>query len=141
MKVTIENLQLRYGKFTAIESLNLEIDEGESVVLLGKSGCGKTSTMRCIAGLEEPTSGRITIGDTVVFDAERGINLPPNKRNVGMVFQSYAVWPHMTVFQNVAYALKVQKLSSAEIRSRKRAAGSVGRKSPARKRAEWAASR
>jgi iron(III) transport system ATP-binding protein len=118
MKITIENLQLRYGKFTAIENLNLEIDEAESVVLLGKSGCGKTSTMRCIAGLEEPTSGRITIGDTVVFDAERGINLPPNKRNVGMVFQSYAVWPHMTVLQNVAYALKLQKLPSAEVKSR-----------------------
>ena len=118
MKITIENLQLRYGKFTAIDNLNLEIGEGESVVLLGKSGCGKTSTMRCIAGLEEPTSGRITIGDKVVFDAERGINLPPNKRNVGMVFQSYAVWPHMTVFQNVAYALKLQKLPSAEVRSR-----------------------
>ena len=118
MKITIENLQLRYGKFTAIENLNLEIDEGESVVLLGKSGCGKTSTMRCIAGLEEPTAGRITIGDTVVFDAAKGINLPPNKRNVGMVFQSYAVWPHMTVFQNVAYSLKLQKLPAAEIKSR-----------------------
>ncbi|WP_256794595.1 ABC transporter ATP-binding protein [Terrabacter sp. Ter38] len=118
MKITIENLHLRYGKFTAIDNLNLKIGEGESVVLLGKSGCGKTSTMRCIAGLEEPTSGRITIGDTVVFDAERGISLPPNKRNVGMVFQSYAVWPHMTVFQNVAYALKVQKLPSSEVRSR-----------------------
>lgn len=118
MKITIENLQLRYGKFTAIENLNLEIGEAESVVLLGKSGCGKTSTMRCIAGLEEPTAGRITIGDTVVFDAAKGINLPPNKRNVGMVFQSYAVWPHMTVFQNVAYSLKLQKLPAAEIKSR-----------------------
>ena len=118
MKIVIENLQLRYGKFTAIENLNLEIGNAESVVLLGKSGCGKTSTMRCIAGLEEPTAGRITIGDTVVFDAEAGINLPPNKRNVGMVFQSYAVWPHMTVFQNVAYSLKLQKLPAAEIRQR-----------------------
>ncbi|MFY9634174.1 MAG: ABC transporter ATP-binding protein [Cellulosimicrobium cellulans] len=118
MKIKIENLQLRYGKFTAIENLNLEIGDAESVVLLGKSGCGKTSTMRCIAGLEEPTAGRITIGDTVVFDAEAGINLPPNRRNVGMVFQSYAVWPHMTVFQNVAYSLKLQNLSAAEIKSR-----------------------
>lgn len=118
MKITIENLQLRYGKFTAIDNMQLEIGDRESVVLLGKSGCGKTSTMRCIAGLEEPTAGRITIGDTVVFDAEKGINVPPNRRNVGMVFQSYAVWPHMTVFQNVAYSLKLQKLSAAEIKKR-----------------------
>ncbi|WP_104056416.1 MULTISPECIES: ABC transporter ATP-binding protein [unclassified Arthrobacter] len=118
MKVSIRNLQLKYGDFVAIENLDLEVGDGESVVLLGQSGCGKTSTMRCIAGLEEPTSGRIVIGDTVVFDAEKGINLPPNKRNVGMVFQSYAVWPHMTVFQNVAYALKMQKLSQKEIKER-----------------------
>jgi iron(III) transport system ATP-binding protein len=118
MKITIENLQLRYGKFIAIDNMNLEIGDHESVVLLGKSGCGKTSTMRCIAGLEEPTAGRITIGDTVVFDAQAGINLPPHKRNVGMVFQSYAVWPHMTVFENVAYSLKVQGLGKTEIRNR-----------------------
>lgn len=118
MKITIENLQLRYGKFVAIENLDLEINDRESVVLLGKSGCGKTSTMRCIAGLERPSAGRITIGDTVVFDAEAGIDLPPHRRNVGMVFQSYAVWPHMTVFQNVAYSLKLQNLPRAEIRER-----------------------
>lgn len=118
MKITIENLRLQYGDFTAIENMNLEIGDAESVVLLGKSGCGKTTTMRCIAGLEEPTAGRITIGDTVVFDAERGINVPPNKRNVGMVFQSYAVWPHMTVFENVAYSLKLQKMPKTEIEQR-----------------------
>lgn len=118
MRIKIENLQLRYGPFTAIQDMDLEIGDRESVVLLGKSGCGKTSTMRCIAGLEEPTAGRITIGETVVFDAEAGINLPPNKRNVGMVFQSYAVWPHMTVFENVAYSLKLQKLAKAEVRQR-----------------------
>ena len=118
MKITIENLQLRYDKFTAIDNMNVEIGDQESVVLLGKSGCGKTSTMRCIAGLEQPTSGRITIGDTVVFDASAGINLPPNKRNVGMVFQSYAVWPHMTVFENVAYSLKIQRVAKREIKQR-----------------------
>ena len=118
MKITTENLQLRYGKFTAIDNMNVEIGDRESVVLLGKSGCGKTSTMRCIAGLEQPTAGRITIGDTVVFDAEAGINLPPNKRNVGMVFQSYAVWPHMTVFENVAYSLKIQGVGKTEIKQR-----------------------
>lgn len=118
MKISIQNLQLKYGDFVAIENLNLEVGDGESVVLLGQSGCGKTSTMRCIAGLEDPTAGRIMIGDTVVFDAEKGINLPPNKRNVGMVFQSYAVWPHMTVFQNVAYSLKMQKVAPKEIKTR-----------------------
>lgn len=118
MKITIENLELRYDKFTAIDNMNLEIGDQESVVLLGKSGCGKTSTMRCIAGLEQPTAGRITIGDTVVFDAAAGINLPPNKRNVGMVFQSYAVWPHMTVFENVAYSLKIQGVAKRELKQR-----------------------
>ena len=118
MKISIQNLQLKYGDFVAIENLNLEIGDGEALVLLGQSGCGKTSTMRCLAGLEEPSSGRIIIDDVVVFDSEKGINLPPNKRNVGMVFQSYAVWPHMTVFQNVAYSLKLQKLSKSETRDR-----------------------
>jgi len=118
MKISIQNLQLKYGDFIAIENLNLEIGDGEALVLLGQSGCGKTSTMRCLAGLEEPSSGRIIIDDVVVFDSEKGINLPPNKRNVGMVFQSYAVWPHMTVFQNVAYSLKLQKLSKSETRDR-----------------------
>src|SRR6478609_5729024 len=118
MKISIQNLQLKYGDFVAIENLNLDIGDGEALVLLGQSGCGKTSTMRCLAGLEEPSSGRIIIDDVVVFDSEKGINLPPNKRNVGMVFQSYAVWPHMTVAQNVAYSLKQKKLSKNEIDER-----------------------
>ena len=118
MKISIQNLQLKYGDFTAIENLNLDVADGEALVLLGQSGCGKTSTMRCLAGLEEPSAGKIIIDDVVVFDSERGINLPPNRRNVGMVFQSYAVWPHMTVFQNVAYSLKMQKISKPEIQER-----------------------
>lgn len=118
MKISIQNLQLKYGDFTAIENLNLDVGDGEALVLLGQSGCGKTSTMRCLAGLEEPSAGRIIIDDVVVFDSDKGINLPPNKRNVGMVFQSYAVWPHMTVFQNVAYSLRMQKVSKKEIQDR-----------------------
>jgi iron(III) transport system ATP-binding protein len=118
MKISIQNLQLKYGDFVAIENFNLDVADGEALVLLGESGCGKTSTMRCLAGLEEPSAGRIIINDVVVFDSEKGINLPPNKRNVGMVFQSYAVWPHMTVFQNVAYSLNLQRLSKKEIQER-----------------------
>ncbi|ASO22569.1 iron(III) transport system ATP-binding protein [Actinoalloteichus hoggarensis] len=118
MKVQLENITLAYGGAVAVDDLDITVEDGESVVLLGKSGCGKTSTMRCVAGLETPTRGRITIGDTVVFDAERGVEVPPNRRNVGMVFQSYAVWPHRTIFQNVAFPLRQQKLPKDEIRQR-----------------------
>src|SRR5690625_5109486 len=97
MKVEIENLSLSYGEHVAVDDLSLSIREGESIVLLGPSGCGKTSTMRCVAGLETPGRGRITIGDRTVYDAKTGINVPANRRNVGLVFQSYAVWPHMSV--------------------------------------------
>ncbi|WP_049574874.1 ABC transporter ATP-binding protein [Streptomyces sp. SBT349] len=118
MKVQLENITLAYGDAVAIKDLSIDIADGESLVLLGKSGCGKTSTMRCVAGLETPLSGRITIGDTVVFDSDRRVNVPPNKRNVGMVFQSYAVWPHRTIFDNVAFSLRQKKLPKAEIRAR-----------------------
>lgn len=122
MKIKIEQLKLQYGKFTALHEFDLTIEDGESVVLLGQSGCGKTSAMRCVAGLERPTSGRITIGDTVMFDGAAGINVPPNKRNVGMVFQSYAIWPHMTVFENVAYSLVTRRMKKDDIRQRVSAA-------------------
>jgi iron(III) transport system ATP-binding protein len=88
---------------------------GEFVVLLGPSGCGKTTTLRCVAGLEHPTSGVITIGNSVVSDPARGILVPPRQRNIGMVFQSYAVWPHMTVRQNVAYPLRHRKVPRNEM--------------------------
>src|SRR5689334_25423117 len=100
MKITLENLSLQYNGNTVVSDLDLQINDGESLVLLGQSGCGKTSTMRCIAGLETPNVGRITIGDRVVHDSDTGKSVPPHKRNVGMVFQSYAVWPHKTVFEN-----------------------------------------
>ncbi|WP_420120443.1 ABC transporter ATP-binding protein, partial [Nakamurella sp.] len=96
--------------------------DGESLVLLGQSGCGKTSTMRCIAGLEQPSGGRITIGDTVVHDSDRRVTVAPYKRNVGMVFQSYAVWPHRTVFENVAFSLKMKKVPKDEATTRVRKA-------------------
>ena len=93
---------------------------GEIVVLLGPSGCGKTTTLRCVAGLEHPTGGRISIGGRVVSEPERGVLVSPRERDIGMVFQSYAVWPHMTVRQNVAYPLKHRRNGAAAATSRPR---------------------
>ena len=94
----------------AVDDLHIEIEEGEFLVLLGPSGCGKTTTLRCLAGLESPGAGMIAFDDDVVFDAARGINRSPDKRKIGMVFQSYALWPHMTVRKNIAYPLRARKI-------------------------------
>ena len=104
-EIKLEHVTKRWGKFYAVEDLSLTIADNAFVTLLGPSGCGKTTTLRMIAGLETPTSGRITIGDTVVFDSALGINIPPNKRRVGFLFQNYALWPNMTVYQNIAFGL------------------------------------
>ena len=98
----------------AVDGVSFAVPAGEIVVLLGPSGCGKTTTLRCVAGLEHPTSGDISIAGRVVSSPERGILVPPRLRDLGMVFQSYAVWPHMTVRQNVIYPLKHRKISRAE---------------------------
>ncbi|MFC5952583.1 ABC transporter ATP-binding protein [Pseudonocardia lutea] len=116
MEVTVRGLTLDYGGVTAVHRLHLDVAAGESIVLLGQSGCGKTSTMRCIAGLEEPSDGTITIGERTVFDARAGVAIPAHHRNVGMVFQSYAVWPHRTVVENVAFPLRMAKTPKAEAR-------------------------
>lgn len=113
MKVTIEDLTLSYGSFTAVRGFSLDVHDGESVVLLGESGCGKTSTMRCVAGLEVPDSGRIHIGDREIFSSHSRTNVAPNHRNVGMVFQSYAVWPHLSVVENVSFPQKMRGKSRA----------------------------
>jgi iron(III) transport system ATP-binding protein len=99
----------------AVDGVSFHVAAGEIVVLLGPSGCGKTTTLRCIAGLEHPTVGRISIGGRVVSAPADGVQVPPRLRNIGMVFQSYAVWPHMTVKQNVAYPLRHRRVRRAEI--------------------------
>ena len=105
-KITLEHVTKRWGEFYGAKDLNFVIDDREFITLLGPSGCGKTTTLRMIAGLETPTSGRITIGDTVVFDSEDGINLSPARRDIGFLFQNYALWPHMTVYKNIRFGLE-----------------------------------
>jgi len=105
-EIRLEHITKRWGKFVGVKDMNLFIKDRGFITLLGPSGCGKTTTLRMIAGLETPTEGKITIGDTVVFDSSEGINVPPAKRNVGFLFQNYALWPHMTVYENIAFGLK-----------------------------------
>ena len=108
----------RGASVAAVDNVSFEVATGKLLTLLGPSGCGKTTTLRSIAGLEEPDGGEIQIGSTVVFSKTRGFSLPPNRRRVGMVFQSYAIWPHMTVFQNVAYPLEGSGVSKIDVRKR-----------------------
>jgi iron(III) transport system ATP-binding protein len=119
MTATLEVADLR-KQFSigrpAIDGVSFGVPAGEIVVLLGPSGCGKTTTLRCVAGLEHPSSGQISIGGQVVSSPERGILVPPRLRDLGMVFQSYAVWPHMTVRQNVSYPLKHRNIARPEAR-------------------------
>ena len=105
-KIILENVTKRYGEFYAVEKLSLNMEDNSFITLLGPSGCGKTTTLRMIAGLETPTSGKITIGDTVVFDSSKGINIPASKRNIGFLFQNYALWPNMTVYKNIVFGLQ-----------------------------------
>mgnify|MGYP000844626403 FL=1 len=120
--IKLENLTKRWGDVVAVDNLNLTIRDRSFTCLLGPSGCGKTTTLRMIAGLEEPTRGRISNGDKLVFCSERGLSLSPDKRDVGLIFQSYALWPHMTVFQNIAFGLEMKKMSRSEIEERVREA-------------------
>jgi ABC-type sugar transport systems, ATPase components len=123
-EIVLNHITKRWDKFYAVDDLNLVIDDNAFVTLLGPSGCGKTTTLRMIAGLETPTSGRITIGDKVVFDSDAGINIPPNKRKVGFLFQNYALWPNMTVYQNISFGLSNIKedLPKIDLEARKAAA-------------------
>ena len=117
-EIILKNVSKSFGKVVAVDELNLQILNNSFITLLGPSGCGKTTILRMIAGLEMPTEGRITIGGKVVFDSERGINLPPDKRNVGFLFQNYALWPHMTVYQNIAFGLENMKWERKKINDR-----------------------
>ena len=123
-EIVLTHVTKRWDKFYAVDDLNLVIEDNAFVTLLGPSGCGKTTTLRMIAGLETPTSGRITIGDRTVFDSEAGINIPPNKRKVGFLFQNYALWPNMTVYQNISFGLSniKEELPKYDMEARKTAA-------------------
>ena len=114
-EIRLEHVTKRWGKFYAVDDLDLVIEDNAFVTLLGPSGCGKTTTLRMIAGLETPTSGRITIGDQVVFDSSLGINVPANKRKVGFLFQNYALWPNMTVYENISFGLSNIKEAMAKV--------------------------
>lgn len=117
-KLEVAQLRVTLGKNEILKGVSASFGEGEIVVLLGPSGCGKTTLLRSIAGLEAPTSGRIAIDGQAMFDSERGVDVPTEKRNLGLVFQSYALWPHKTVFENVAYGLKLRGKGAAEIGQR-----------------------
>ena len=113
-EVRIEHVFKRFGDVTAVSDFDLTVKDGEFVSLLGPSGCGKTTSLRMIAGFERATEGEIYIGDHCVSSHIKNTFVPPEKRDIGMVFQSYAVWPHMTVTENVAYPLKIQKVPKEE---------------------------
>ena len=109
--VSVEALQVDYGAKPAVDGVSFAVAAGEHLTLLGPSGCGKTTLLRAIAGLERPSAGRITIDDTTMFDGDRRIDVPPERRSLSMVFQSYAIWPHMSVFDNVAFSFRVRGTS------------------------------
>ena len=117
-ELTVENLHLQYGDNPILKGVALTLNRGEVVSLLGPSGSGKTTLLRAVAGLEVPHEGSIRIGDKAVFDGAAGIDIPAEGRNLGLVFQSYALWPHKTVFDNVAYGLRLRKITGGDIKKR-----------------------
>ena len=116
--IVLKDITKRFGKSVAVDNLNLTIADGDFITLLGPSGCGKTTTLRMIAGLETPTEGEIWIDGKCVFSAEKGINVPPSKRDVGFLFQNYALWPHMTVYKNIAFGLENMKWNKKDIKDK-----------------------
>jgi iron(III) transport system ATP-binding protein len=116
--VSVRDLYKTFGSVVAVDHVSFELQAGSFLTLLGPSGCGKTTTLRCVAGLEKPDGGSIRVGERLLTSIEEGVQVPPEKRGMGMVFQSYAIWPHMTVFQNVAFPVEEQRLPRREIRER-----------------------
>jgi ABC-type Fe3+/spermidine/putrescine transport system ATPase subunit len=114
----VRNLVKTFGKVTAVDNVSFKVEQGEVVTLLGPSGCGKTTTLRMVAGFEKPNAGEVEIAGRVVVSTNRRIHVPPERRDIGMVFQSYAIWPHMTVFENVAFPLNVRRAGRREIKQR-----------------------
>lgn len=116
--IEVENLEVSFGAVPAVRGVSFTVMHGEQLTLLGPSGCGKTTTLRAIAGLERPVAGEIRIDGAPIYSAARNINVPAEKRGMSMVFQSYAIWPHMSVFDNVAYGLRVRRETAAAIRDK-----------------------
>jgi ABC-type Fe3+/spermidine/putrescine transport system ATPase subunit len=116
--LTVENLTKSYGAVQVVHGVGFDVEPGTTVTLLGPSGCGKTTTLRCIAGLEVPSGGKIIIGNDVVYDGDRRVVVEPERRNIGMVFQSYAIWPHMSVGGNVGFPLTISGLPRKQIKER-----------------------
>jgi multiple sugar transport system ATP-binding protein len=116
--IRINNLTKKFGKVVALDNVSLVIEPGTFVTLLGPSGCGKTTLLRCVAGLEDPDGGEMYIGDKLVFSYDKGISLPSSKRDLGLVFQNYALWPHMKVDKNITFALEIQKMPKEEMDKR-----------------------
>lgn len=120
--IQVVELSKWFDRVPAVRNLNVEVRRGEFLVLLGPSGCGKTTLLRCIAGLEQPSSGDVYLDETCAFSYRNGIDVPPKQRRIGLVFQNYALYPHLTVFQNVAFGLKIRRVPKDEIRRRVRRA-------------------
>src|SRR5512143_1102495 len=116
--IRIRNLTKKFGNVLALDHVSLIIEPETFVTLLGPSGCGKTTLLRCVAGLEDPDGGEIYIGDQLVFSYDRGISVPSGKRDLGLVFQNYALWPHMKVDKNITFALEIQKMGKEEMNKR-----------------------
>jgi iron(III) transport system ATP-binding protein len=117
-EIRVESLVKTFGEQRALDLVSFAVEDGELFTLLGPSGCGKSTTLMSIAGFQQPDDGRITVGDETFFDASRRVSIAAERRNLGIVFQSYAVWPHMTVFENLAFPLKVRKLRRHDVRTR-----------------------
>src|ERR1700674_1325301 len=113
-KLVVDNLYLQYGDNPILKGVSMTLNPGEVVALLGASGSGKTTLLRSVAGLEQPSNGRIVIGESVLYDRDAGIDIPVEKRNLWLLFQSYALWPHRSVFENVAYGLRLRGIPVSE---------------------------